>query len=305
MIGKGIVALICLFASVALPSSFSWSKEAVDVWVSILPQKYFVERIAGGLARVSVMVQPGANPETYEPRPAQLRRMARSDIYFAIGVPFERVWLKKISALNPLMQVIRTDKDIKKREMLSGHHHGERDPLKKRHSKGDNGPGEPFKDPHVWLSPPLVKIQANVIADAFIRIDPSNKSIYENNLKGFQAELDRLDSELRELFAGTGQKTEFLVFHPSWGYFADAYGLRQIAVETEGKEPSAADTVRLIGYCKEKGIKLVFAQPQFSAKSAKIIAREIGGKVVFIDPLSERWVENLQAVARELKASLR
>ncbi len=305
MIRKGVAALISLLAAVVLSSSPSWSKEPVDVWVSILPQKYFVERIAGKLARVSVMVQPGANPETYEPRPVQLKRMARSDIYFAIGVPFERVWLKRISALNPLIQVIRTDKDIKKREMVSRHHHGERNPLKKRHSKGDNGPGGPFMDPHVWLSPPLVKIQADVIADALIRIDPSNKGIYENNLRGFEAELDRLDSELRGIFTGTGQETEFLVFHPSWGYFADAYGLRQIAVETEGKEPSASDTARLIKYCRDKGIKLVFAQPQFSAKSAEIIAREIGGKVVFIDPLSERWMENLRAVARELKASLR
>lgn len=305
MIRKWVAALICLFVSVTLIFRVSWASEPLEIWVSILPQKYFLEKIAGGLAKVSVMVPPGANPTTYEPRPAQMRRMARSKIYFAIGVPFERVWLKKVAAVNPEMQVVHTDRAIKKRAMVSGHHHAERDPLKKRQPRGIRGHGETTMDPHIWLSPPLVKIQARVMADGLIRIDPTHKGMYEDNLKDFEAELDQLDSELRRIFKRKGQGREFLVFHPSWGYFADTYGLRQVSVETEGKEPSASEMAGLIRYCRDKGIRVILVQPQFSAKSAKTIAREIGAKVVFVDPLHERWVENLRSVAAEVEAALR
>ncbi len=291
---KGVAALICVSVLLALLSGVSWGSEPFEIWVSILPQRYFLERIAGRLAKVSVMVPPGASPATYEPKPAQMRRMARAKIFFAIGVPFERMWLKKIAAVNPEMEVIHTDRGIAKREMVSGHYHRE---------IGDLNKSAP--DPHIWLSPPLVKVQARVMADGLIRIDPTHRRIYENNLKAFEEELDRLDAGLRGMFDKKGERNEFLVFHPSWGYFADTYGLRQVAVETEGKEPSAYEMARLVRYCRDKGIKVILVQPQFSTKSAKAIAREIEAKVVFVDPLDEHWMENLRSVASEVKSALR
>lgn len=305
MIRKQVACLICLFASVVLISKISRCGETLEVWVSILPQKYFAEKIAGELANVSVMIPPGANPATYEPRPAQMGKMAGSKIYFAIGVPFERVWLKRISNVNPQMRVVQTDSAVQKRKMASGNHHAERNPLKKRKSEKIRSHGEAAMDPHIWLSPPLVKIQARAMADGFIEVDPTHKKIYENNLHNFEAEIDQLDSELRRKFERKGQRTEFLVFHPSWGYFADTYGLKQVPVETEGKEPSASEMAKLIRYCRDRGIGVIFVQPQFSAKRARTIAGEIGAKVVFVDPLHERWMENLRSVAAEMEAALR
>ncbi len=295
MIRMRSVVLICIIYPVTLISGVSLAGEPLDVWVSILPQKYFAEKVTGGLARVSVMVPPGSNPATYEPKPAQMRRMARSKIFFSIGVPFEKVWLKRVAAVNPGMQVVQTDSGIDKREMSTGDYRG------KRNLPGKTRSG----DPHIWLSPPLVKTQARAMADALIRIDPAHKRTYEINLKKFETEIDRLDLELKKIFEQNPHGTEFLVFHPSWGYFADTYGLKQISVETEGKAPSAAEMAGLIRYCRGRGIRVVFVQPQFSARRAKTIAREIGGQVVFIDPLNKNWAKNLRSVAAKVAAALR
>lgn len=305
MIRGGLGILICLFGSASVGYGVSSGREALQVSVSILPQKYFVERIAGEMARVSVMVPPGANPATYEPRPAQMRALVNSKIYFAIGVPFERVWLKKIIAVNPNMRVVYTDMTIRKREMVSQDQDGEKDPLRKRKPAGGGGLKGVAMDPHIWLSPPLVKKQARVITDALIGIDPSHKEVYEKNSEDFEAELDQLDAEIRGIFGDKTKGNEFLVFHPSWGYFADTYGLKQVPVEVEGKEPSASEMARLIRYCKDKGVRVILVQPQFSSRSARAIAGEIGAKVVFADPLHEDWMENLRSVAGEVKAALR
>lgn len=302
---RGIAILISLFTSGGAFSTASWARESIQVSVSIPPQKYFVERVAGDLAKVSVMVPPGANPAIYEPRPVQMKAIAHSKLYFAIGVPFERMWLDKIIAVNPQMQVVHTDMAVKKRELVSGHRHGEKNSFKKRKTGRTGGDKEVAMDPHIWLSPPLVRIQAGIIADALIKIDPGHKGTYQENLKAFEVDLDKLDADLRRIFEGRGEAAHFLVFHPSWGYFADTYGLRQVPVEVEGKEPSASEIARLIRYCRDKGIRVVFAQPQFSAKSAQTIAREIGGEVVFADPLHEDWMKNLRSVAAKVRAALR
>ena len=282
-----------LFFEVPVHSS---STDQLQVVVSILPQKYFAGKIAGEFARILVMVPPGSNPATYEPRPSQMRALRESKLYLAVNVPFEKAWINKIARVNPGLEVVHTDKLIKKRQMAAHHHSAAPDQKEKI---------SPSQDPHIWLSPPLVKLQARVIADAFIRSDPAREKIYQKNLLIFNKELDKLDAEIREIFAGTGQKTEFLVFHPSWGYFADTYGLIQVPVEIDGKEPSPTETVKLIKYGKAKDIKIVFVQPQFPTKSAEVIAREIGARVVIADPLSQNWANNLREVATKFKEALR
>jgi len=279
--------------------------EPIQVLVSILPQKHFVGRIAGEFAGVSVMVPPGSNPATYEPKPTQMRALVRSKIYFAIGAPFERVWLKKIAAINQELMVVHTDRLIKKRKM-DAHLHSDTTDQEGKMRASHGGPDkEAWLDPHIWLSPPLVKLQARVITDAFIRIDPERKEMYENNLKAFYTELDRLDTEIRGVLEGNEKKREILVFHPSWGYFAEAYGLTQIPVEMEGKEPSANEMARLVNFARDKGVKVIFVQPQFATKSAEAIAREIGARVVVADPLAENWAENLREVAAKFREALR
>lgn len=264
------------------------------VFVSIAPQKYFVHQIGMERVDVQVMVPPGASPATYEPKPRQMAALSKTALYFAIGVPFEKNWLKKIAAANPEMRVIHTDNGIQKIPMsahlrVAGHrpqenHHGE-------------------SDPHIWLAPMLVMIQAHTIRDALQEIDPAYRSVYDTNCEAFASTLAALDAELRNMFADK-QGFQFMVFHPSWGYFAHSYGLKQVAVEIEGKDPKPAQLKELIEHAKEKGIKIIFVQPQFSSKNAELVAKEIDGRVVVADPLAQDWSRNLREVAKELRKAL-
>jgi len=278
--------IIFLFGLCLVFGKTVYAEGKIDVFVSIVPQKYFVEKIGGALVNISVMVKPGANPATYEPKPRQMVALSRTNIYFAIGVPFENVWLKKISAANPKMLVVHTEKGIEKKSM-----------------KSDKPQG--IKDPHIWLSPTLVKIQARNILNALVAIDQANKSVYEAGYKQFIIEIENLDAELKGIFAGKRKGMEFIVFHPSWGYFAGEYGLKQIPVEIEGKNPKPSDLQRLIKHAKKLGVKVVFIQPQFSAASASVIVQAIGGQIAFADPLALNWPDNLRQVAAKFKAALR
>jgi zinc transport system substrate-binding protein len=271
--------------------------EPIPVFVSILPQKYFVEKIGGSLANVAVMVPPGANPHIYEPRPNQMTALSKSRIYFAIGVTFETVWLPKFAKLNPQMQVVHTDKGIDKMAMVA-HHHEELT----KHAHRDDAPGTP--DPHVWVSPPEVKILSRNILEALLEIDPANRLTYQANHGAFAKEIEELDKDLKNIFSDK-KGLKFMVYHPAWGYFARAYGLEQVPVEVEGKEPKPEQLKALIEKCKQEGIKVIFVQPQFSTKSAEVIAKAIGGQVVYADNLREDWGKNLREQADKFKEALR
>ncbi len=279
--------------------------ERVPVFVSIVPQKYFVQQIGKDLVQVRVMVPPGASPATYEPKPGQMADLSKTAVYFAIGVPFENAWLKKIAAANPKMKVIHTDHGIEKFSMATHLHQDEVDEHQKaetHHQTGEHG--QRGLDPHIWLSPPLVKIQAHMILNTLQQLDPAQRSVYAANYDQFVAQINRLDAELKESFAGK-QGRQFMVFHPAWGYFARAYGLKQVPVEIEGKDPKPAQLKALIEYAREKDIKVIFVQPQFSNKSAKLVAREIGGQVAFANPLAEDWMSNLRDVSDQFKTALK
>ncbi len=276
----------------------------LKVFVSILPQKYFVEKIGGDLVEVSVMVPPGVSPATYEPKPRQMVALSKTTLYFAVGVPFEATWLKKIAAANPGMRVVHTEAGIEKMAMKARHQHPEAaQPQQDDAEHGDNH--HELKDPHVWLSPPLVMQQARNIFVALLAFDPAHRSSYETNYKKFVMELVNLDVELKRVFGRNGEQIAFMVFHPSWGYFARAYGLKQIPIEIEGKEPKPAELKHLILYAKERGIKVIFVQPQFSWQIAQTLAQAIGGHIAFADPLALDWSDNLRAVATQFKDALK
>ncbi len=271
--------------------------EPIPVFVSIPPQKYFVEKIGGNLVNVSVMVQPGANPHVYEPRPNQMAALSKTRIYFAIGVTFETVWLPKFAKLNPQMQIIQTDKGISKIGMTP-HHHEE----KTKHSNREETPGA--LDPHVWVSPPEVKIIARNILEALLEIDPASRLTYKANYDAFIIEIEEIDKDLKKIFSDK-KGLKFMVYHPSWGYFARAYGLEQVPVEVQGKEPKPEQLKALIGKARKDGIKVIFVQPQFSTKSAEVIAKAIGGQVLFSDNLNQNWERNLREQAEQFKNALR
>ena len=259
------------------------------VFVSILPQKYFVERIAGPctLRRLRVV----------EPKPAQMTALADASVYFSIDAPFEATWLDKLADINPNLNLVNTAAGITKRVMAEEHHHeGE--------EEGADHEEEGELDPHIWLSPRLVAQQATIIHDTLVSMLPDEKSIYDANLSAFLADIDTLDTTLKEEFS-TIASHSFMVYHPSWGYFADDYGLTQISVEIGGTEPSASELASLIDEAKEHDIHIIFAQPEFDSRSAETIAEEIDGKVVMIDPLAENWLENMNTVGQDLAEGLK
>lgn len=284
--------------------SASNASEPIRIFTSIAPQKLFVQQIGKDRVSVQVMVPAGGNPATYEPKPRQMADISKTSLYFAIGVPFENVWLEKIAAANPAMRVIRTDRGIQKIPMAAHHRHGRRDGHPGNDQKNPGGADGSGLDPHIWLSPDLVKIQAATILAALEQLEPSRQNAYRANFHQFIARIDELDARLKSIFAGK-QGQQFLVFHPSWGYFANAYGLEQVAIEIEGKDPKPAQLQELIAHALGKGIKMVFVQPQFSTKSAKLIARAIGGQVAFADPLAEDWFNNLMEVAGQFEKVLK
>ncbi len=282
------LAVFFLYMAVSAGSAFSAENGKLTVFVSILPQKYFVEKIGGDRVDVHVMVKPGASPAVYEPRPLQMEILSTADVYFAIGVPFEKVWLDRLSAANPGMRIVATYAGTKRFEMGKDRHGG--------------GHSHSF-DPHIWTSPPLVTLQARHILTTLQKLDPANYQAYEKNFKGFVIEIVDLDADIRGHLKELAHR-RFMVFHPSWRYFADAYDLEQIPVEKEGDSPKPAELIGLIEQARTHQIDTVFVQPQFSDKSARLIAGEIGGDVVTADPLAPDWAENLRHVARELAAAL-
>jgi len=259
----------------------------ISAFVSIVPQEYFLHKIGGDRVEVHVMVPSGANPHTYEPAPRQMTDLSKADIYFSIGIPFESAWMERFKSINPDLSVVETHLGIERKpiERHDGHDHG--------HAH-ENGDGQASPDPHIWLSPPLVKIQAGNILKGLIAADPAHRNAYERNHAAFIREIDTLDAELRRRLQ---KGTEFMVFHPSWGYFADAYGLVQVPVEIEGKSPKAAEIQRLIRYAEERNIRTVLVQPQLSSRSAEMIAHSIHGRTVDADPLAGNWPDNLLHVA--------
>lgn len=274
------------------------------VFVSILPQKFFVEQIGGDHFSIEVMVPPGASPHTYEPKPSQMRNLARARVFFTIGVAMEKAWLDKIATINPDLIVVNTEAGIDRVAMDAAQHH---DHGPAPHDDGDHGHGDVVEnglDPHIWLSPQLVRKQAETIKKSLVELDRGNASVFEQNFSRFAGRIDALDMRLRRILEGK-QGMKFMVFHPSWGYFARSYGLVQIAVEIEGKSPKPAHLQYLIEEARKQRITAIFAQPQFSRKSAEVIAREIGAEVVLIDPLGENWFENMTSVADKLSRAVR
>lgn len=249
--------------------------EPLQVTVSILPQKYFVERIAGDHAVVTVMVLPGESPATYEPKPDQLTALSEADVYFRIGVPFENAWMERFAGANSAMLIVDT-----------------RDGVNLRSWEGapDN------IDPHIWLSPVEVKVQAQTIKDTLAELDPDHAADYQANLDAFLADIEGLEADIRQTLEGVTDR-KFIVFHPAWGYFARDYDLEMIPIEVGGMEPSAAELADLIDRAQSEEAKVIFAQPEFSTSDAETIADQIGGEVLLISPLNPDWLNNLRNVA--------
>jgi zinc transport system substrate-binding protein len=282
-----MLALLPLGAAMAAP---------LPVMVSVAPQKYFVEKIAGPLAEVSVMVQPGADAHSFEPKPSQMVQAAKARLYLAQGVEFEQTWLPKLMKTNALLTLADTLAGIELMPM--DEHHEDHDGKKHGHDEKE-------MDVHTWTSPALAKVQAANIARALSQADPANAAAYAANLAALTAEIDALDAKIRAMLQGVPAGSEFIVFHPAWAYFARDYGLKEVAIESGGKEPGPRKLKDILEHAKETKAKAVFVQPQFSRKSAQTVAEAVGAKLVEADDLAADWPANLLAVANSLADALK
>lgn len=272
-------------------STFLFAK--VNVVVTILPQKTFVEKIGADKVNVEAIVKPGNSPHTYEPKPSQMKYVSNADIYFSIGVEFEQVWLKKFQTMNEKMLLVQSEKGIDKIE-IAEHNHGDEE-----EHKGHNH-GEHSLDPHVWLSPKSVKIIAKNIYDSLVKIDAKNQEYYKSNYEAFLKEIDNTDRQINDILLSLDDKAKFVVFHPSWGYFAKDYRLTQVAIEAGGKNPKAKHIKEIAETIKNNYIEVIITAPEFSDKVAKQIAKQSGVKVVKISPLSAQWSDNLITLSKAI-----
>lgn len=267
--------------------------EPVPVAASIVPVASFVERVGGERVDVTVMVGPEANPATYEPTPRQMAAISRARVFFRIGVPFEDAWIGRLRSNNPEMAMVDLRDAVELRPMRGGDH---------GHDHHEADAGQP--DPHVWTDPRNVIAMAAQIRDRLIALDPEGEADYRANFRGFRDELKALHEELAASFADV-KDGRFLVYHPAWGYFADAYGLEQIAVEIEGKRPSGRSLSRVIEQAREAGIKAVFVQDQFARRSAERVAQAINARVITMDPLAPDYIANMRRVGREFAKAVK
>ena len=267
--------------------------ESIGVVVSILPQAYLVERVAGDRADVTVMIPPGANPHIYEPTPGQLAAVSRASIYAKVGsgIEFELAWFDRIAAMNDSLHVIDCSDGIPLSDTERGTHNS--------HDHVHEAP-----DPHIWVSPRNAAVMAENLYRGFATVDPAHESYYAANRDRLLAELARLDESITRALEGKTTRT-FIVLHPAWGYLARHYGLEQIPIEAQGKEASARDVIEIVSVAREHGIRVVFASPQFNDDAAVVIAGEIGGTVIHVDPLAKDYTANLETVIEAFARSMR
>ncbi len=286
---KGWLTVLALVSLLSFTSLFilggcgttGYTNEKIGVAVTILPQAEFVESIGGDKVAVTVTVPPGAEPHTYEPKPSQMVELSKSQMYAKLGsgIEFELANMDKITGVNKNISVIDCSKGI---TLIKS-----------------KDPDEPGMDSHIWMSPLNVRIMVQNICDGLVQIDPANKSFYEKNRDIYIEKLTRLDQDIRNGLSRVKNRT-FIIYHPFLGYFAREYNLTQVSIEELGKEPTASHIAELISTARKGNIKVVFVSPQFSSQSAKVIASNIGGRVIPIDHLSREYLTNLRSISNEL-----
>ncbi|MBN1911542.1 MAG: zinc ABC transporter substrate-binding protein [Pirellulales bacterium] len=262
------------------------------VWVSVPPQATLVEQIGGDRVDVKVLASAGKDPHTFEPTPKQIMDVAQARLLFTTGMPFETQLAEKIASGAKRLAVVDMTRGI---ECAGTHDHD--------HGDSDHAPHACSRtDPHVWLSPPALKIAAATIAEALSEADPEGKAVYRANLDRFVKQLDALDARVRRRLAPLRGQTVY-VYHPALGHYCEAYGLIQKAVQLEGREPTPRQVHELIQQAKADGAKVIFVQRQFDPRSAQAVADALGGTVQPLDPLDPNVLENIKRITDAIVAA--
>lgn len=285
MFRKALIIIMVFIGFLLNSCKTEKNKDRNLVTVSILPQKYFVKKIAKENFSVNILIPPGASPATYEPTAKQMQLLSKSEVYFRIGhIEFEKTWMNKFMSTNPKLEIVDLSENV---NLIENHTHS---------------PDEFSKnsiDPHIWVSPPIAKTIAKNILYTFERIDRYNEHFYTRNFKKFTQEADSVHQAIKETLKDIETK-KIIIYHPALTYYAKEYGLDQIAIENEGKEPTPARVREIIDIAKKHGIKKVFIQKQFSKNKAKTIADAIGAEIITINPLAENWKKSLLHITEQI-----
>lgn len=286
---KRIQCWICLLLAIVGLSACQGKKEGGTrmISVTIEPQRYFVEKIAGDLFQVYCVTPAGQSPETYDPTPQQMVQISQSQAYFRIGeIGFEQAWMKNLQSQNPDMRVfdlsegmelIKNQEEEHEGEEAHHHHHGS-------------------VDPHIWTSISGAKVIAQNTCQALVKLDPENQETYQAGYQRLIGEIDSTAVEMKRLLQPLAGSA-FIIYHPTLTYFAREFGLQQLCIELDGKEPSPAQLKRLIETAAQSKAKVVFVQQEFDQKNAKLIAKETGCRLVKINPLSYNWHDEMIRLA--------
>lgn len=276
-----MIKFLCTLILSAVAAWLPAADARQTVLVSVAPYKFFTEKIAGDTVDVLLMVPAGASAHTYEPTPKQVLAASRADLWFTIGESFEARVLPSFKAHNPGMKTVDLRNGV---DMITA------------------APGErccchaDCQDLHIWLSPREAKVQVKAIAEALGRRYPEHAARYTEALNGLLSELDALDGEVRTLLQPLQRRLVF-VSHPAYAYFCRDYGLRQLSVEVEGKDPTPQQLTRILNEVRAAGIKRIYIQPQYSNKGAKLFASEVGATIVTLDPYSEEYFKSMREIA--------
>lgn len=281
--------IISILFTISLLSPLACNNQAnknnkPTVTVSIIPQQFFVNQIAGDWLNVNVMIPPGASPATYEPIPHQMKSLSKSKLYFQIGhIAFEKAWINKFTSVNADMKFVDTSAGLKliSDETDEGEEH-------KGHSHSNAG----FNS-HIWLSPNMVKAQVQIVFNELKITFPDYADEMKANLDTFITKCDSLQLQLDEILS-TKSGVGFIVYHPVWSYLARDYNLKQIAIEQDGKEATPDKLKQIIDFAHTNNIHVVFAQKEFSNMQAQTIAKEIDGEVVQLNPLDYNWFKTMK-----------
>ncbi len=289
-----IRAILSALLFVILSAPGAGAEERPVVFVSIPPQAWLVKRLAGEAAEVQTLLPLGANPHTYEPSARQIRKLAEASLYLTVGIPFEKPMAARAgrlnAALNVALNVAAMDAGLQKR---GAHEHDHAGDAEAGHDCLAGG------DPHVWLSPRLLCAMASNTVSALARALPQRRPALAAALETTVAEIRATDAAARAALRELPVRT-WVVYHPSWGYFADEYGLTLLAVEEDGKAPSAKHLAEVIAQAQAAGVKTVFTEPQYDRRPAETLARQVGARVAVIDPLQEDWPALIRDVAEKL-----
>lgn len=257
----------------------------LQVAVSLAPIKTLVEQLGGDQVQVTTLIKPGANPHHFHPSPQQISEIAQADVYVSAAIPFETIWLPRIQATHPNMQVIAAPVCVD--ATMDHDHHAEHTDI----------------DPHFWTDPLQMRAYARTISNTLARLKPGQADTFQHRYAQVAAQLTKLDQNIRQLIAPL-ENRQFMVWHPAWGHFAAAYGLTQIAIQAAEKQPGAKTLVRLIEQAKTDNIQAILIQPQVQKRLATRIAQDMAMTIIPADPLAADYADNLRELAKQLVQAL-